>query len=125
MAEKSFTGRKRQNVVTGKFWPSGIQIVQALAAVLVLLNALLLYGIFLSPNGIRGYQQQSLHVEELQSKVQKLKRENNRMFRKIQGFKNNPQALERLVREQLGWVKENEIVVEFIPSNSSPDAKKE
>lgn len=123
MAEKRSTGREHRSATRSRGWFSGLQIVQGLAVIMIILNILLLYGIFLSSKGIRGYQQQSMHVEELYAKVQKLKRENNRLFRKIQGLKNNPQALEKLVREQLGWVKANEVVVDFIPSTSGADVQ--
>jgi cell division protein FtsB len=96
-------------------------ILQFLILILLLLDILLFYGIFLSPQGILGLHEQSRQVEELQNKISKLREDNHRLFRRIQGFKSNPQAQERLVREQLGWVRENELMIEFVePANNRP-----
>jgi len=50
-----------------------------------------------------------------------LKKKNRRLYSKIQSLKKDVHAQERLVRQQLGWVKENELVLEFVtPSTKHP-----
>ena len=99
----------------------GTMILPCLVIILLLLDILLLYGIFLSPQGILGYHEQRRQVEELGKKILKLREGNHKLFRKIQGIKSNPQAQEKLVREQLGWVRENELMIEFVkPSKDRP-----
>ena len=91
----------------------GTYLLPLLVAVLLLLNALLFQRIFFSPQGIAGFRNQSTQVEELENKVKNLKEENQKLFNKIQAYKNSPRAQEKMVREELGWVRENELVVEF------------
>ena len=121
--DKSTSGGNKYHFGMPGYGPffSATYIVLGLAALLVLLNLLVLYGIFLSPQGILGYRQQSRHVEELTAKVKKLNQENNRLFRKIQGLKTDPRALEKLVREQLGWAKADEMVIDFVTPANKPD----
>jgi len=99
----------------------GTTILQCLVVILLVVDILLLYGILLSPQGVLRYHEQSGQVEELENKILKLREDNHRLFRRIQGFKSDPLAQERLVREQLGWVRENELMIEFVkPSKDGP-----
>ena len=94
----------------------GSSVMQALAAVLLVLNLLLVYAIFFSARGVLGYRQQVRHVEEISNKVRKLRTENRRAFHRIQAMKNDQRELEKTVRDQLGWVRQNELVFEFPPA---------
>jgi len=96
-----------------KFLMKGSHVLVSLCGTLVVLNALLVYCILFSNQGIPGFRQQKSQVEEVERKIHKLKEENQRIFQHIQGFKQNTQAQERFVRQQLGWAKENELVFEF------------
>lgn len=87
-----------------------------LAGVLAFLNILLFYGICLSPNGAFGYRRQRGIVAEMEEKVNKLKTENQRAFERIEDLKKDPQVQEKMVRRQLGWAKEGELVIDFLPS---------
>jgi cell division protein FtsB len=91
----------------------GTRILQSLVLLLLLLDILILYALFLGSQGLLGYRQQDRQVAEMATKVRKLKEDNHRLFRRIQGFKSDFQAQQRLVREYLGWTRENEIVLEF------------
>jgi cell division protein FtsB len=95
------------------FSARGTSILQGLAVALLLLNLLLVYGIFFSAKGILGYRQQWRQVEEMSARVHKLRAENRRAFHRIQSMKNDQRELEKTVRDQLGWVRENELVFEF------------
>jgi cell division protein FtsB len=87
--------------------------MQGLAVALLLLNLLLVYGIFFSAKGILGYRQQWRQVQEMSTRVHKLRADNKRAFHRIQSMKNDPRELEKTIRDQLGWVRENELVFEF------------
>jgi cell division protein FtsB len=91
----------------------GISPLFLLVGVLLLLNALLFQSIFFSSQGILGFRRQCAQVEELEAKILNLKEENQKLFRKIQAFKNSPRAQEKMVREELGWLRENELLIEF------------
>ena len=94
---------------------SGVQVLLCLSGILLVLNLVLLYGIFFSPQGIFGFRQQYQQIVAMESRIFNLKSENQKLFRKIQSLKSDPQAQERLVRDHLGWVKPNEVMVEFPP----------
>lgn len=96
-------------------------VLRLLTVLFLLINLLLLYGLFFSSQGILGYRQQSRQVVELEEKIVELKKKNHRLYSKIQSLKKDVHAQERLVRQQLGWVKENELVLEFVtPSTKHP-----
>jgi len=100
------------------FWRiKGLYVLQGLVVLLATLSGLLLYALFLSQQGISGYLEQSRQVSELEAKVLNLKRENHKLFQKIKGFRQDPLGQERLVRQQLGWVRENELIIEFPESH--------
>jgi cell division protein FtsB len=98
----------------------GTHLLFVLVAILMLLNVLLFQSLFFSPQGVLGFRKQCAQVEELQTKVNNLKEENQKLFRKIQGFKNSPRAQEKMVREELGWLRDNELVIEFQGKESEP-----
>lgn len=87
------------------------------------LNALLIWAIFFSPNGLPGYNKQNEQVRELEEKILKLKQQNQKLFEIIQAFKKDPKLQEKLVRQELGWVKENEIMLEFPEKEDEPAPK--
>jgi cell division protein FtsB len=99
---------------------TGTHLVILLMAVLLLLNVLLFQSLFLSPQGVMGFRKQCAQVEELETKVSNLREENQKLFRKIQAFKNSPRAQERMVREELGWLRDHELVIEFQKGKPEP-----
>lgn len=103
----------RESGGEGKLKIKGVDVVRLLVCFLLGLNLLLLYAIFFSSNGLPGYSKQNDQVRELEDKILKLKQENQKLFEMIQAFKKDPKLQEKLVRQELGWVKENEVVLEF------------
>jgi cell division protein FtsB len=99
---------------------TGTHLLLLLVAVLLLLNVLLFQSLFFSPQGVMGFRKQCAQVEELETKVINLKEENQKLFRKIQAFKNSPRAQEKMVREELGWLRDNELVIEFQQREAEP-----
>ena len=100
----------------------GVHVLRLLVVCLLALNIGLLYAIFFSSHGLEGYRKQGEQVKELEAKIVKLRQENQKLFEHIQAVKNNPKAQEKLVRQELGWVKENEIVVDFPPPENKPES---
>jgi cell division protein FtsB len=90
----------------------GDHIVRILVGLLLVLSLALVYAILYSSHGLPGYRKQSEQVRELEEKILKLKTENQKLFETIQALKSSPQAQEKLVRQELGWVRENEIILE-------------
>jgi cell division protein FtsB len=92
---------------------NGARILKILAIVLVVLDLGLLYALFLSARGVRAYRAQHAEVQRLAQERTRLALENQRLIKKIRHFKENPGARERLVKQELGWVREDEIIIEF------------
>jgi cell division protein FtsB len=108
----------------GSFF-KGVNLLPLLVVALLVLNYFLFQRIFFSPQGIQGFRNQCALVEELETKAKNLKEDNQKLFRKIQAFKNSPRAHEKMVREELGWVRENELVIEFQREGSAPPAPRQ
>jgi len=106
-------GKYQMNKIKYPVFLSGVHLMQCLVVALLIISCLVLYGIIFSDHSIFRYREQCRQVEELDAKIEKLREENHRSFRRIQGFKKDLQAQERLVREQLGWTRENELMFEF------------
>jgi cell division protein FtsB len=97
----------------GELKIKGVHVVRLLVGFLLVLNLTLLYAIGFSSHGIPGYKNQNGQVRELEEKILKLKQDNQRLYEMIQALKTDPKAQERLVRQELGWVRENEMILEF------------
>ena len=105
--------RYQQNAVKPRFTVKGVYIARLLAGFLLFLNVILILAILISPNGLPGYRKQNRQVKELEGKVLKLRADNQKLFEMIQALKTSPKVQEKLVRRELGWVGENEIILEF------------
>jgi cell division protein FtsB len=104
--------RYQQKESTSNFNFRGVSIARLLVGLLLALNIVLIYAIVFSSNGLPGYRKQNRQVKELEEKVLKLKVENQQLFEMVQALKTSPKAQEKLVRRELGWVRENEIILE-------------
>ena len=98
----------------------GITILRILCTILIIFNLWLVYGIFSTSRGIANYRRHRQQVAELEQKVRSVQHENRKLFRQIENFKNDPKVQERVVRQQLGWASEDELVIEFLPPAKDP-----
>ena len=98
----------------GRLRPSrGVPLLKCLVVALVALNVLVLYGILVSSRGVRGYHLQQSEVVRLAAITQRLAQDNQRLVSRIRHLKSDPGAQERLVKQELGWVREDEVIIEF------------
>lgn len=97
----------------------GVTVIRVLVVLLLVLNILLIQRLFFSAQGIAGFRKQNEQVEEMKKRILQLKEDNQQLFDRIQSFKRNPRAQEKMIREQLGWARETELIVEF-PSHEPP-----
>jgi cell division protein FtsB len=121
MTDRSYSRGRSNVVLTGKrnlrISSKGFYFVYVAIIILLALNLLVVYGIFSLPNGIMGYTQKRLQVKELEARNRKLNIDIHDLFKKIEKAKSDGLAQERLVREHLGWVKKDEIVVNFVENS--------
>ncbi len=113
--------RYQQKESASNFNFRGVSIVRLLVGLLLTLNIVLIYAIVFSSNGLPGYRKQHRQVKALEEKVLKLKVENQQLFEMVQALKKSPKAQEKLVRRELGWVRENEIILESSEKGSEDD----
>ncbi len=113
--------RYQQKESTSSFNFRGVSVARLLVGLLLALNITLIYAIVFSSNGLPGYRKQHRQVKELEEKVLKLKVENQQLFEMVQALKTSPKAQEKLVRRELGWVRDNEIILEFSGKGSEGD----
>lgn len=99
---------------TGPLIP-GTRVLQVLCGILLILNLWLLYSFFSSSKGILHYRQHRQQVQELERKTQSLMAANKKLFEQVEDFKKDAAFQERVVRRQLGWVRQGELVIEFLP----------
>ena len=57
------------------------------------------------------YQQEARQLEQLKAEIASLKNDREHLARDILRFRNNPDALERLVHEELGYVHSDEFML--------------
>ncbi len=98
----------------------GVYVLSLLVCGLLCLNGILIYAIFFSSHGLPGYKLQNEQVRQMEERILALKQQNQRLFEMIQAIKTDPKAQERLVRQELGWVRENEVVLEFPDTDDKP-----
>lgn len=87
------------------------QLSLILWTVLVLASVLL---IVWSPNGLLHLRQLHLEHQELTQKNLVLERENYQLYQEIILLHNDTATIERLARQELGLVKEGELVIQFV-----------
>lgn len=82
---------------------------------LVLIVAILASTVFFGRNSFLKVFMNKREVAKLEQKVQILKTENDRLRKENHELKTNPEVIEKIAREQLGYQKNNEKVYRFIP----------
>ena len=79
---------------------------------LMVLTSVLL--IIWSPNGLLHLRQLHLEHQELIQKNDMLEKENHLLYEEIGQLRSNPAAIEHLARQELGLVKEGELIFQFV-----------
>jgi cell division protein FtsB len=85
---------------------------------LMVLGSVLL--IIWSPNGLLHLRQLHLEHQELIQKNNILEKENHLLYEEIGLLRNDPAAIEHLARQELGLVKDGELIFQFV----SPPSEK-
>ena len=103
MNKKLTTKRKKWHLI---FW-----LLMVLASVLL---------IIWSPNGLLHLRQLHLEHQELIQKNHTLEKENHLLYEEINQLRSDPAAIEHLARQELGLVKDDELIFQFV----SPPSEK-
>jgi cell division protein FtsB len=71
--------------------------------------------------GDRGFfevYQFSRHLRQVESRIQALEEENERLRMQVTGLRSDPYQMEKLAREDLGLVRPDEVIFEIVDGNS-------
>lgn len=71
--------------------------------------ALVTRGIF-GPDGLFTYLQKRREYLALHQQIDRIKRENKKLQKEVQGLKSNPTTIERYAREDLNMARKHEII---------------
>jgi cell division protein FtsB len=79
--------------------------------------ALLLLGIhdILGPHGFLAMRRTQKDMDQLRSDVQRLNKENSAMSDEAKSLKSDPQAIERIAREEMGLARPGEMIFKLPP----------
>ena len=81
--------------------------------VVVVLVSLTALGVFLSGGGLGRYRSLSQGALALRQKNQELAEENAKLGAEIEALKADPRVMERALREELGYIRSDEIIFSF------------
>lgn len=84
-------------------------------AITGLIGGIVLLGfLFFDEAGLPQYLRMVQEVERLEEEIQQLEQNNVALRNEIDQIENDPLALEALARERLGFVRQGEIVYQFV-----------
>ncbi len=96
-----------------------------LLGLIAVLNILFLYRILLSDQGIFGYLDLRKRNHALEQRIDELHTKTMQLSEEIRLLQSDSGFIEKMIREQLNFVKENEVLYDFsgvTPSAPSPGA---
>jgi len=79
--------------------------------IILMLGAMLFYG----HNSFLKLAKQKAEVAKLEKKVNLLKAQNDSLMKENNELKTNPEVIEKIAREKLGYQKPGEKVIRFLP----------
>jgi len=91
----------------------------ATVAVLVV-AAMVAYHAVFGANGMVVYQQKKIELKSVNSDVDQLQKENERLADQIKGLKSDPKAIEKEAREQLRYARPGEVIY-LLPGQKRAD----
>jgi len=101
---------------TKGFWAKTFQHIPIVAG--VILGILFLVYVFTNESGLPLYLQMVEKEDELQRQTQQLESSNHSLGDSIHRIQHDPSELEQLARDQLGMVRDGEVVYQFVEPKS-------
>jgi cell division protein FtsB len=88
----------------------------------VVVGAVLVYAVFDDGSGLRTWLRLGARLRASQDRIQEIQRENAALRREAEGLGSDSLAIERAIREDLGFARRGEVVVR-LPRDSGPNAR--
>ena len=98
------------------FWAAVFHRIPFIAG--AILAILFLAYLFLNENGLPLYLQMMQKEDELQRQTHQLQESNQNLGESIRQIQDDPTELEEIARDQLGMVREGEVVYQFVEPKS-------
>jgi cell division protein FtsB len=99
-----------------QFWKKHLLTLLALG-----LLALGIHDVF-GAHGYLSMRRTEKQVQELQDEIEKLNHENQALAQQVNALKTDPEAIERVAREEMGLARPGEMIFK-LPSNPAADSK--
>jgi cell division protein FtsB len=112
-----FDPRQMREYVCGLFFSARRKVATAGVGVLVLWLG---FHVIFGANGMVVYQGKRSEYKRLQTDLQQLEDENQRLTKQVDQLRNDPKAIEREAREQLHYTKKGEMIY-LLPNQKKPD----
>ena len=74
----------------------------------------------MDPNGLRRHHQLRQELEEIRAHNAELQEQNDALAARVEGLRHDRAVIESVVRDHLGWVRANEVVVRFGGGGQTP-----
>lgn len=84
-----------------------------LIVVLLIINALMLHKLFWTESSVFHYMEIRSSYNELEKKNKDLAKENQQLSRTIMALRNDRQYIERAIRSEMRYVRDNEVIYYF------------
>ena len=126
---RQFDPRQVWQYVCGLFYSARRKVATAGVCVLVVWLG---FHVIFGANGMVVYQGKRAEYKKLQTDLQQVEEENQRLTKQVDELRNDPKAIEREAREQLHYTKKGEMVyllpspkkAEIPPTNEAAQVKK-
>jgi cell division protein FtsB len=73
----------------------------------------------LSEEGLPRYRKLRHELERVRTENTVLTRDISRLSRDVEGLRHDPEAVERIARDELGMVRDDEVLFQFAPSSAT------
>ena len=73
----------------------------------------------LSEEGLPRYRKLRVQLERVTTENAQLGRDIARLSREVEGLRSDPEAVERIARDELGMIREDEVLFQFAPSSAT------
>jgi cell division protein FtsB len=101
--------------MTGAMVSPRDRLVLALPVMVLALTVFAVPVMALGPNGLPRHRRLSAQLAAQRAENLRLRRQLVRLRAELEAFSSDPRARERAVREGIGWVRPDEVVVEVPP----------
>ena len=101
--------------------PSHVPRLKAMAVAALIVSGIV-YGVLRDEEGVMHVFRERSRLQDLSHSVNSLREENNQLRAEIKALREDPRAVEKLAREDLGLSREGEIV--FILEGEPPESSR-